>query len=357
MTSRFRRSSVKARKSLSHRSTSSKIASTSELTLDQINKTVRTIQNRRKQRHTKLRESTRQEDETQWWESGHRRGEHEEGTACPVCGRVVAGDTDVVEAHVDSCLAHANIQQEAARRSTPEEEDDLDVDIDGEGILESVTAGVSFRGMLKIITLLSVSKTTTVLGTGFNVRDRSQLDVDDDIDVDGEDDVLFGVAQFTEGDIIQLADRHPDGDAASEGGDVPVEPHASREPPSTTALKDLVADGMLVRRKTDMSDLEQAMDEVIGIGEAEEVERAIEKARRHKNNAALIKALENKLRLVVSILSQAHRSMTTDDLLRCRRGYPQVLYLCAAYALIPTASQPSLQAAGIRVVASAGCAV
>lgn len=153
MTSRSRRSAVKARKSLNSRSSSSKFASTSELTLDQINKIVRTIRNRRKQRHTKLRELTREEDETQWW-SGHRRGEHEEGTACPVCGRVVTGDTDVVEAHVDSCLAHANIlEQEAAHRNTPEEEDDLDVDIDGEGVLESVTAGVSFRGMSKIVSL------------------------------------------------------------------------------------------------------------------------------------------------------------------------------------------------------------
>ena len=147
MTSRSRRSAVKARKSVSSRSSSSKFASTSELTLDQIDKTVRTIRNRRKQRHVKLRELTREEDETHWW-GGRRRGGSEEGTACPVCGRVVTGDTDVVEAHVDSCLAHASIvEQEAAHGSTPGEEEDLDVDIDGEGVLESVTAGVSFRGM------------------------------------------------------------------------------------------------------------------------------------------------------------------------------------------------------------------
>ena len=147
ITSRSRRSAVKARKSLSSRPPTSKFASTSELTLDQIDKTVRTIRNRRKQRHVKLRELTREEDETQWW-AGRRRGVSEEGTVCPVCGRIVTGDADVVEAHVDSCLTHASIlEAETAHRSTSGEEDDLEVDIDGEGVLESVTAGVSFRGM------------------------------------------------------------------------------------------------------------------------------------------------------------------------------------------------------------------
>ena len=300
MTSRSRRSAVKARKSLSSRPSSSKFASTSELTLDQINKTVRTIRNRRKQRHVRLRELTREEDETQWW-GGRGRSGGEEGTACPVCGRVVAGDTDVVEAHVDSCLAHASIlEQEAVTRSTSEEED-LDVDIDGEGVLESVTAGVSFRGILESL-LCSTPRLTVVLGTGFDVRDRTQQDVDDDIDVDGEDDVLFGAPQFTECDIIPLTNGKPDGDAASDVERETEPATTSQEGASAATLKDLVAKGKLVRRKVhNVDDLKQTMDEVMGIGEAEEVEKAIEKARRDKNDAALIKALESKVQLMVSI--------------------------------------------------------
>lgn len=138
--------------------------------------------------------------------------------------------------------------------------------------------------------------------------------MDDDIDVDGEDDVLFGAAQFTEGDIIQLTNGDPDGSAASEAGDDPVELYTSQEGSSTMALKDLVANGKLVRRKAhNVGDLKQTVDEVMGIGEAEEVEKAIEKARRGKNDAALIKALESKVQLVVSILSQTHRSMALAD--------------------------------------------
>ena len=129
--------------------------------------------------------------------------------------------------------------------------------------------------------------------------------MDDDIDVDGEDDVLFGAAQFTEGDIIPLVNGNLDGDGASEAGDEtgPGPASTSQEGASATALKDLVANGKLVRRKVqNVGDLKQTMDEVMGIGEAEEVEKAIEKARRDKNDVALIKALESKVQLMVNIL-------------------------------------------------------
>jgi len=286
MTSRSRRSTVKARMSLSSRPSSSKFASTSELTLDQINKTVRTIRNHRKQRHVKLRELTREEDETQWWGGHHtgRRGDNEEGTVCPVCGRAITGDTDVVEAHVDSCLAHASVlEEDAAHRSTPENDGDIDVDIDGEGFIESVTAGVSFRG------------------TGFDTRDRNQQDVDDDIDIDGEDDALFGAAQFTHSDIIPLAngrrEEGPGADIEDDTGNTP----ARREGDNKAAFQDLLVSGKLVRRKVKaVGDLKQTMDEVIGVGEAEEVEKAIKRARRDGNDAALIKALESKVQLMVS---------------------------------------------------------
>ena len=41
-----------------------------------------------------------------------------------------------------------------------------------------------------------------IVGTGFDIRNTTQEDVDDEIDVDGDDDVLFGAAQFTESDIL-----------------------------------------------------------------------------------------------------------------------------------------------------------
>lgn len=126
--------------------------------------------------------------------------------------------------------------------------------------------------------------------------------------MDGEDDTLFGAAQFTEGDIIPLTNGNPDGDVASEAGDETGLASTSQEGASTTALKELVASGKLVRRKVhNVGDLKQTMDEVMGVGEAEEVEKAIEKARRDRNDAALIKALENKVQLVVSLLFYRYR--------------------------------------------------
>ena len=65
------------------------------------------------------------------------------GTACPVCLKLIPGDTDVVEAHVDACLAHeARVQEERERERLEMEED---VDIDGDVRLR-VMDGVSFRG-------------------------------------------------------------------------------------------------------------------------------------------------------------------------------------------------------------------
>ena len=75
------------------------------MSLERTEKTLRALKRRRKQRHAKLRELTREdEDESRstgvgagWWD-----GERGDGMACPVCDQFVRGDVDVVEAHVDA---------------------------------------------------------------------------------------------------------------------------------------------------------------------------------------------------------------------------------------------------------------
>lgn len=37
--------------------------------------------------------------------------------ACPVCSATVRGDEDVVDAHVDACLAHESRRQEEVRQT------------------------------------------------------------------------------------------------------------------------------------------------------------------------------------------------------------------------------------------------
>jgi hypothetical protein len=51
-------------------------------------------------------------------------------------------------------------------------------------------------------------------GTGFDVRNTSHVDVEEDVDIDGADEAVFGEAQFTERDVIAGEDAEVDiGDA------------------------------------------------------------------------------------------------------------------------------------------------
>lgn len=127
--------------------------SSSTATLELVDKGLRMIKRHRKQRNVKLREMTR-DDEDGSGLSGFRGGRgrwagSEEGTLCPVCQKMVPGDPDVVEAHVDACLAHearmqnAREQHERDRRREAESWEDVDIDDD---VQLRATDGASLRG-------------------------------------------------------------------------------------------------------------------------------------------------------------------------------------------------------------------
>ncbi|KAF9814385.1 hypothetical protein IEO21_05119 [Rhodonia placenta] len=293
LTSRSRRSAVKARKGLSHSQSTATFASTSEVTLEQITKSIRTLKNRRKQRHAQLRELMRDDEDVPWWGRGHNEAG---GTPCPVCGQNVPGDEDVVEAHVDSCLAHLRITEVQASQSR---EADMEMDIDVEG---GILAGVNFRGACEHLSGQCSVCDRMSIGTGFDIRDRTQQDVEDEVDVDGEDEVLFGAAQFTENDILAVSGQH---ESEDEDDDVDVGTGDIVE--TTKALKELLVEGKVVKRHVD--DVKRAMDEVMGVGEAEEVEQAIERARKQNDQVALIQALENKVNLLASLRVSSSTSL------------------------------------------------
>lgn len=249
----------------------------------------------------------RDDEDVPWWGRGHNEAG---GTPCPVCGQNVPGDEDVVEAHVDSCLAHLRITEVQASQSR---EADMEMDIDVEG---GILAGVNFRGACEHLSGQCSVCDRMSIGTGFDIRDRTQQDVEDEVDVDGEDEVLFGAAQFTENDILAVSGQHEsedeDDDVDVGTGDI-VE--TSRDTAQTVeksddnaakALKELLVEGKVVKRHVD--DVKRAMDEVMGVGEAEEVEQAIERARKQNDQVALIQALENKVNLLVSIIPVIHAS-------------------------------------------------
>lgn len=112
-------------------------------TLEAASKTIQSIKTHRKKRHGKLREMTRDEEDGKHVRATWANGG--EATVCPVCGMTVGGDRDVIEAHVDSCLAHEGRRlEEEARR---EAEEDVDVDVDEEsGMRLRATDGANLRG-------------------------------------------------------------------------------------------------------------------------------------------------------------------------------------------------------------------
>lgn len=77
-----------------------------------------------------------------YWANGNVDGS--EGTVCPVCGQVVRGDRDIIEAHVDSCLTHESRRlEEEQRREAEGWEEDIDV---GGGTRLRATDGANLRG-------------------------------------------------------------------------------------------------------------------------------------------------------------------------------------------------------------------
>lgn len=128
-------------------------------------------------------------------------------------------------------------------------------------------------------------------------RDRRAQDVDDEVDIEGDDQETFGEAQFTEGDILPVDNPQvvveEDVEVEIEGDS---EDEASRE---LKTLRDLVAEGKVVPRNTS-DDVKAKMEEVLGVGEADQMERAVLAAKKRGDKAALVAALENKVKQLVS---------------------------------------------------------
>lgn len=141
-----RRSALKARKSI--RSSGSSSADS----VEQAAKIIQVIKRHRKQRHTKLRELTRDLDDEYGTSSGttSRDSFSRQLVAgeiqCPVCLSSVHGDEEVVEAHIDACLIHQGMRAEEERLRALDQRDDVDAAMEGAGHVGNVT------GMRKKVT-------------------------------------------------------------------------------------------------------------------------------------------------------------------------------------------------------------
>ncbi|XP_068593978.1 E3 ubiquitin-protein ligase RNF220a isoform X6 [Cebidichthys violaceus] len=133
-----------------------------------------------------------------------RRKPEDGGQVCPLCSAPLAGSEEEMSRHVERCL----IQREGALG------DDDSADMDGEngrGFEEYEWAG---QKRIRATALLEGG----FRGTGFATCSikESAADSDADLDVDGDDTLEYGKAQYTEADIIPCSGAGEDQGEARE---------------------------------------------------------------------------------------------------------------------------------------------
>lgn len=283
-----RRSAVRARRTILEKTAPVRAQSTV------ITKAIQGIKRNRKNRHAKLREMTR-EDEA-FLLSRQRITSARGEIVCPVCLATVQGDEDVQDAHVQACIATESqrTEEERERREVQEREEAEEVDVGG---ADDDAAGYfgDVRGTRNISPLVLPSSIyRTYLGTGFHTRNRNEQDVDDEIDIDGDDAEVFGSAQFNEADVLDL-DGPPIHSTsartqATMGHGSVDDPETERDQP-TKVLRELIAESRA-------SQGAPTTPKVI-IPDMDKVDVAIMLAKRKGDSGALMAALENKIKLLV----------------------------------------------------------
>ncbi|KAG5350447.1 hypothetical protein C0989_011020 [Termitomyces sp. Mn162] len=241
-------------------------------TTQEAEKTIQAIKRHRKQRHTQFRELGRED------ERGKENLSRAQEIVCPMCLTTVRGDQDVLDAHVDACLANESRRLEEETLRALEEQAPAD-EVWEESVHVDGAAG----------------HVGSVRGTGFHTRNRDEQDIEDDVDIDGDDG--FGDIQFTEGDVLPIsssrAEVNEDDDVEIEGND--EESHAQR---TQQTLRDLIAEGRVVRNAsgTELDKTKAKMEEVLGLSETDKMDLAILAAKKRGDKGSMITALENKIK-------------------------------------------------------------
>ena len=155
---------------------------------------------------------------------------------CPVCMQVVEGDPDVIEAHVDACLAHAEMHQPTGS---------MDGDVYGDASQHTVTDDYLHEDEDDVWEENEAPDGSRrgaragAVALGFVVGNRAVEDIDDEVDVEGDDLSAFGAAQFTEADVLtgggDSPSRHDMGRRA-EGAEVDLAIECARQGEDSQAL-------------------------------------------------------------------------------------------------------------------------
>ncbi|KAJ6538519.1 hypothetical protein DFH09DRAFT_1398342 [Mycena vulgaris] len=280
---RPRLSALRARKSLGTVSSSMGVDVSAAL-LSETSHAIQAIKRHRKQRHTKLKELVRDDEvgsSSRVRETWRTRRDAGGEIVCPVCLITVRGDEDVLEAHVDACLADQTRRLEEARQAAIADQrrrrhEDQDMGDLGPGHVGNVR------------------------GTGFATRDPNSLDVDEEIDIDGDDEAVFGEAQFTEGDIVDAFPPSQHLRPSDEDMDVDVDLDIGGDEDQT--LRELVAQGKVIKREKIEQQVEQGGDAAkdTNLDEADKIDLAILAARSRGDQATLVGLLQNKIKILES---------------------------------------------------------
>jgi len=248
--------STHVHRSIARRRAAAAASDNSAVLASRLAKTLGAIKRRRKARNMALRAATRDEDDVPLAGKGKARADTRE--QCPVCMRDVEGDADVVAAHVDACLAHAELVLAEDEEEEEEEDEPQDVDVeDGDDDVDLWEESEGADGVLRLrLRGGSRAAAAAAAALGFVAGSRTAEDVDDEIDVEGDDLGTFGAAQFTESDVL------------AEGGE--------ERPPATGRHADVV-----------------------------DLDLEIEDARHGKDPQELISALESKVQRLVNAASES----------------------------------------------------
>jgi hypothetical protein len=152
------------------------------------------------------------------------------------------------------------------------------------------------RGSLAVTVHFSNNINIFIAGTGFATRDPNSLDVDDEIDIDGDDEAVFGEAQFTEGDIVAT---FPPSQHISPGDeDMEVDIGGDEE-----TLRELVAQGKVIKREKSeqVEPGDTAQRDTANVDEADKIDLAILAAKNRGDQASLVGLLQNKIKILVRL--------------------------------------------------------
>jgi len=132
-------------------------------------------------------------------------------------------------------------------------------------------------------------------GAGFYTRDPTSQDIEDEVDIDGDDRDKYGEAQFTESDILPVdVNNRPLGVEE----DIIDEDQSERGGSARQSLRDLIAEGKNIQRQGwHLNNLDVRMSRAGGI---DKLDLAITKAKRKGIFQAIVVALEEKVQHLVN---------------------------------------------------------